>query len=278
MTFSASDIPTASLQGKVALVTGGGRGIGRAIALQLVRKGLTALAITYVGNKSTAEETAAQCLALGASKAIAVRADVLDPKIGSQLIEEVLSGLDTTTIDIVVNNAAIVDARMFEPLAQTTIEGFHKTFQGNVYSVMSIVNAVLPHLPRRNGRIINISSGVAREGPPDPLFSYGASKAALESVTRSMAMNLALEHLCTFNSVSVGATKTEAMEKVLNSGSFSQEFIDKMVERSTAERRIGEPEDVAMIVAWLASEESRWMNGACVMAHGGDRHMIPVQG
>jgi 3-oxoacyl-[acyl-carrier protein] reductase len=269
---------TALLQGKTALVTGGSRGIGRAISLQLARKGLTSIAVTYVKNKTAAEEVAAQCLSLGVTKAITISADILDPEIGPNLIKQVLTGLETKNIDIIVNNAAIIDLRLFEPLAKTTTETFQKLMQGNVFAAMSIVNASLEHLPARNGRIINISSGVSREGPPDPLFTYAASKAALESVTRSMAMNLAQKYLCTFNSVSVGATRTDTMEEAINTGTFSPEFIETIGNRSTAEKRVGVPEDVAMIVGFLASEESRWINGSWVMANGGDRAMIPVQG
>lgn len=278
MISSDPGLPTASLKGKAALVTGGGRGIGRAISLQLARKGLTSIAITYVGNKPAADQTASECLSLGVTKAITIHANILDPDIGPTLINQVLTGLNTTELAIIVNNAAIVDLGIFEPFASTTPENFHKVMQGNVLTPMSIVKASLPHLPARNARIINISSGASREGPPDPLFTYGASKAALESVTRSMAVNLAQKYRCTFNSVSVGATQTDAMDQALSSGTIASEFIEKLSERSSAEKRMGKPEDVAMIVAWLAGEESRWINGACIMANGGDKTMIPVQG
>ena len=271
-------IATSSLNGKAALVTGGGRGIGRAISLQLARKGITALAITYVGNKSAADETAAQCLELGVKKAIAIKADILDASVGSKLIEAVLSGLNTDKLDIVINNAALVDMTLNEPFEQMTLAGFSKLMQGNCFAPMSIIGAALAHLPSRNGRIINISSIASRDGPPDPLMSYGASKAALDSFTRSLALALARKHSASFNSVSVGPTRTDAMAKAIDGKFFSDEFMEKMYDRSSAEQRIGEPEDVAMIVAWLASQESRWINGASIMAHGGDKAMISAQG
>ena len=270
--------PTSSLHGKAALVTGGGRGIGRAIFLQLARKGITALAITYVENKSAADEIAAQCLELGAKKAIVIKADILNPSIGSKLINAVFSGLNIDILDIIINNAALVDMNLNEPFEKTTAEGFSKMMQGNCFAPMSIIRAAPAHLPAGNGRIINISSIASKDGPPDPLMSYGASKAALDSFTRSLAITYARKHLASFNSVSVGATRTEAMDKAISGKFFSDAFIEKMLDRSSAEKRIGEPEDVAMIVAWLASEESRWINGASIMANGGDKAMIPAQG
>lgn len=267
-----------SLQGRSALVTGGGRGIGRAISLQLARKGITAIAITYVGNKTTADEVAAKCRDLGAKKAIVIKADLLDPEIGPGLIASVLSGLETESLDIIINNAAIVDMSLNEAFERTTARGFSTVMQGNCFAPISVIQAALPHLPSKGGRIINISSIASRDAPPDPLMTYGASKAALESFTRSLALAFAKKHLATFNSVSVGATRTESMQKALDGNFFPQEFVDKMMDRSSAEYRVGEPEDVAMIVAWLASEESRWINGASVMAHGGDKAMIALQG
>lgn len=278
MSLYDTSIPTSSLRGKTALVTGGGRGIGRAISLHLARKGVTALAITYVRDQGAADEIAAKCLDLGVERVVAIKADILDSNIGAKLIDEVLAGLKTSTLDIVINNAAIVDMSLNEPFESTTLSGFSKTMQGNCFASISIIQAALPHLPAKNGRIINISSIASRDGPPDPLMTYGASKAALESFTRSLAMAYARKHLATFNSVSVGATRTEATVKAFEGNFFSDEFKDKMLDRSSAEKRMGEPDDVAMIVAWLASDESRWINGASIMAHGGDKSMIPAQG
>lgn len=266
--------PSASLEGKSALVTGGGRGIGRAISLQLARKGITSLAITYVSSKSSADAVAAECLKLGAKKAIVIKADILNPNIGPDLIKAVLEGLDISILDIIVNNAAVLNSE--EPFQDLTVDEFGKLMQGNVFAPMSIVGAALPLLPSRNGRIINISSIVSRMGLPDPFMSYGASKAALDSFTRSLAVTFGASKLATFNSVSVGATKTEAMEKALSS--MPDGFMEAQIENFSAEKRFGEPDDVAMIVAWLASEESRWINGASVQANGGNQYMLAAQG
>jgi 3-oxoacyl-[acyl-carrier protein] reductase len=270
-------IPTSSLEGKSALVTGGGRGIGRAISLQLARKGISFLAITYVGNKTAADDVASQCRSLGAKKVAVIKADLLDPEIGPKLLSSVFSTLNITTLDIVVNNAALVDMALNQPFTSTTLSGFTTMLQGNCFAPISIINAALHYLPAHSGRVINISS-VGSKNAPDPLMSYGASKAALDSYTRSLAMTFAKEKKATFNSVSVGATRTEAMEKAISSNALPEGFLEGLVDRVSADTRFGEPEDVAMIVGWLASEESRWINGASVMAHGGDAYMLAAQG
>lgn len=270
-------LPSSSLEGKAALVTGGGRGIGRAISIQLARKGISFLAITYVGNKIAADDVASQCRELGAKKVVVIKAEVLDPEIGPKLIDEVLSSLKIATLDIIINNAALVDMSLNQPFTQTTLKGFATMLQGNCFAPMSIVNAALPHLPAQHGRVINISS-TASKNAPDPMMSYGASKAALDSYTRSLATSFAREKKATFNSVSVGATRTEAMENAITSNALPDGFLEELVDRVSADARFGEPEDVAMIVAWLASEESRWINGASVMAHGGDMYMLAAQG
>jgi len=192
MTVTLLEAPAWSLQGKSALVTGGSRGIGRAIAAHLVRKGISAIAITYVGNLSAAQEVLAELCSLGAQNAIILQADLLDPAIGQTLIPQVLKGLNVPTLDIIVNNAAMVDMAMNEPFNSTTVDVFSKMMQANVFAPMSIINASLDHLPDRGGRIINISSIASKMANPDPIMTYGASKSALDSITRSLAAKFAI--------------------------------------------------------------------------------------
>ena len=108
-------------------MTGGSRGIGAGIALQFARKGVAALAITYVGNANAAEKALAQCRSVSPSlKVLAVQAEVLDPAVGPKLIAKVLEGLATQRIDIVVNNAAVMDMASLEAFADTTLATFSK--------------------------------------------------------------------------------------------------------------------------------------------------------
>ncbi|EXJ55899.1 hypothetical protein A1O7_08830 [Cladophialophora yegresii CBS 114405] len=266
-----------SLHGKVALITGGSQGIGAAIAVQLVRKDLAALAITYVKNSKGAEKTFSECLAISPSlKTVAIQADILDPSIGPNLISRTVKGLGTERIDIVVNNAAVLDMGLLQPFAGTTLETFSKMMQGNVFAPMSIINATLPYLPAKGGRVINISSIAGQQPNIDPVLTYGASKAALESITRSLALVLGLKTGATFNSVSVGPTQSGAT--LAAAEIFGQPMIDSAVEPTTAEKRMGVPEDIAFVVGFLASEEARWINGQLIPANGGYKDVLAAQG
>lgn len=122
-------------------------------------------------------------------------------------------------------------------------------------------------MPAKGGRIINVSSVTAKQAADEPGILYGASKAALNSITRSMASTLAAEKGLTINSISVGPTKTPAMADAL--ANLPPEYMEGLKNYATSEKRLAEPEEIAAIVAFVASEEARWMNGASVPAHGG---------
>ena len=269
----ASRGASASLAGKYALVTGGSRGIGAAIAVYLAKKGADGVAITYVENKAAAEKVAAEVVALG-SKACLIKCDVLSDGYGEVIVQGALRGLETNHLDIVVNNAAIVDMAYNQPFMEMSFDTVHDLFQGNTLAPISVIRAVFPYLPERGGRIINISSVASKEANRDPIMAYGASKAALDSFTRSIAAVFAAEKHCTINSVSVGGTETEAALAAIKM--MPQDMVEAIRAKQTAEKRFGVPEDIAMIVGFLASEESRWINGANVPANGGS--MLSLQG
>jgi 3-oxoacyl-[acyl-carrier protein] reductase len=267
---------TASLAGKTALITGGSRGIGAGIAFQFAKKGITGIAVTYANSPEAAEETLATCRKLGVQKTVAIHGDLLDAEIGPNLIPKVLAGLDTNTLDIVVNNAAVVDLTLMEPFEGITLDAFSKAMQGHVFGMISIIRAALPHLPPRGGRVINISSVRSKTANDDPMMIYGATKAAVDSITRSLALVYGIKTGATFNSVSVGSTLTDAMKKVID-------MVGPVVEQEgishyTTEKRMGLPEDVAFVVGFLASEEGRWINGSHVAANGGSRDLLALQG
>lgn len=267
---------TSSLAGKTALITGGSRGIGEAIAIQFAKKGITGVAVTYANSASAAEGVLAKLRELGVKKTLAIHADLLDPEIGSNVIPKVLEGLETKTLDIVVNNAAVVDFTLMEPFELITLKNFSKGMQGMVFGMISIIQATLPYLPPRGGRIINISSITSKQANPDPMMVYGATKAAVDSLTRSLAVAYGVKTGATFNSLNVGATATEAFNKASDlMGPVLQEM---EIARFSAEKRMGLPEDIAFIAGFLASEEGRWINGASVAANGGNRELIGLQG
>lgn len=266
----------ASLAGKTALITGGSRGIGAGIAVHFAKKGVSRIAITYSTDTQTAERTLATLRNLGVSKAVAIQADLLDPEFGPKLISGALQGLKAESIDIIVNNAGVNSGTFLQAVAGTTADGFCKVLQANAFAPLSVINAALPYLPESGGRVINISSVSSKLPNADPYITYGASKAALDSMTRSLAANWASTTRATFNSISVGTTRTEAIQTLLKEHGSQVE--EKLRSVFTAGDRIGEVEDVAYVVAFLASEEGRWVNGANVAANGGQRELLALQG
>ncbi len=261
----ATMIP-APLMGKVAIVTGASRGIGAAIAIELARKGAAAIAITYHGNLPAAEKTLAKINATSPhATCIAIKADLLSPTFGEDIVKAAISTLSISYIDIIVNNAAISDMRYQEPFEEMTYKGFERMMRGNGWGSIQLIRAALPHI-RPGGRIINISSSSSKRPNLDPTMAYGMSKAALDSMTRSLAVKYAAEKKITINSVSPGPTETDLLAQTLK----GDEKLAKLVAQgSTAEKRYGRPEDVAGIVAFLASDDARWINGNCVPASGG---------
>jgi 3-oxoacyl-[acyl-carrier protein] reductase len=241
------------LAGKVALVTGGSRGIGAAIALRLASEGAT-VAISYANNKSAADKVVEQIHELG-SKALAVKADVASTGDTDALIAEIKKL--GNKIDILVNNAAIF---LGGPVDQVDIKQFDQLFNTNVRGVVATTLAALPHI-NDGGRIINISSGAARASIPGFSF-YSATKGALEALTRGWAQDLGTRQI-TVNAVAPGTTATDMLEQGVP-GEAQKSFIEK-----TALRRLGQPSDIADAVAFLASNDGRWVTGKTLDCDGG---------
>ena len=240
------------LAGKVALVTGGSRGIGAAIALRLASEGAT-VAVTYASNKTAADKVVSQIEEIG-SKAIAVKANVSSDADTTALVAEIKK---LGKIDILVNNAAIF---VGAPVDQASLEQFDQLFNTNVRGLVATTLAALPFI-NDGGRIINISSGAARASLGGFGF-YSATKAALEALTRVWAQDLGKRQI-TVNAIAPGTTQTDMMENGLPK-EMHQHFIDK-----TALGRLGQPADIADAVAFLASKDSRWVTGKTIDADGG---------
>jgi 3-oxoacyl-[acyl-carrier protein] reductase len=243
---------TKRLDGKVALVTGGSRGIGAAIALRLAADGAQ-VAITYNSNKAAADKVVAQITELG-TKAIAVKANVTNKEETAAALAEIKK---LGKIDILVNNAAIFEGG---PIDTVDIEQFTRLFDTNVKGIVATTIAALPYI-NDGGRIINISSGAARATIAG--FSlYSATKAALETLTRIWAQDLGKRQI-TVNAVAPGVTVTDMMEQGLNEEA-QKNFVAK-----TALGRLGQPSDIADAVAFLASNDARWVTGKTLDADGG---------
>ncbi|KAI8314504.1 Short chain dehydrogenase [Colletotrichum sp. SAR11_59] len=212
MTSSPSSQEPWSLVGKTAIVTGASRGIGKAIAIHLARKGLSKLAITFASNSQAARETLDECRKLGVEAAVAIQADALDPSFGTMVVSQTLEHLSTESIDILVNNAVLGDPSKVQPVSNATLPVFLEVMQANVLAPISLTTAVLPHLPPYGGRVVTISSVLAYQANLDPTMTYGASKAALQSYTRSLAEQFSKTTKATFNSVIVGLTATDTIK------------------------------------------------------------------
>jgi len=249
-----------TLDQKVALVTGASRGIGRAIALRLARDGAS-VAVAYHSNHAAADEVVAEAVAAGGS-AFTVHAPLGERSDATALwrafdrrAREVLG---STHVDILVNNAAIARS---SDILELTEDEFDRVFAVNVRAPFFIVQQALQRM-RDGGRIINISSFVTRVKSPE-IIAYAASKGAIDTFTRNLAAELGPRRI-TANTVNPGAIDTDTNAEWLRSPEgrrYASSF--------SPLGRVGEPEDVADIVAFLASDDSRWVTGTAVDASGG---------
>lgn len=245
------------LQGKVALVTGASKGIGAAIALELASQG-AAVAVNYSGSKAGADKVVAEIKQAG-GRAIAVQANVADPDTIGPLIETVSKQLGP--ISILVNNAGIYE---FGPLEAVTPEHFHKQFNVNVLGLLLTTQAALQHFDPKGGSVINIGS-VAAAGLPTASV-YSATKGAVNSISISLSQELGPKKI-RVNALNPGMIETEGVHAA---GFIGSDF-QKKTESETPLGRIGQPQDIASIAAFLASDDSYWVNGQTIQASGGAR-------
>ena len=246
--------------GKVALVTGGGRGIGKAIALRLARDGAD-VAINYFRNRGPAEETALEIKSLG-QRAHIVRANVGDVDELQAMIAEVDTELGG--LDILVNNAASGYNRA---IMDQRVKGWDWTMNINARAALFGAQAAAPLMAERGGgMIINISSFGSQRVLPDYVL-VGASKAALEAVTRYMAVELAPQGI-SVNAVSAGVVETDALRHFPVWREQLSERIDTVAAHTPA-GRIVTSEDVAGVVAWLCTPDATMIRGQVIVVDGG---------
>ncbi|KXH68546.1 short chain dehydrogenase [Colletotrichum salicis] len=252
-----------SLDGKVAIVTGGSRGIGAAIALELAKRGANVV-ITYVSEKSEslAQNVVNSIKALdNGANAIVVQADISSPGSPTQIVEATVKVFGQH-IDILVNNAGMTSKL---PVSAVTPADFQESIDVNLKGPFFMSQAVIPRL-RRPGRIINITSVAARGGYASASL-YLASKAGLEGLTRALAAELGpAGH--TVNAVEPGVTETD-MARESGASEAHGEHVKMIVAMTPFENRMGRPEDVASVVAMLAEEQANWVTGQTISASGG---------
>lgn len=240
-------------QNPIALVTGASRGIGAAIARRLAKDGF-AVAVNYMSNPGEAEKLVAELVQAG-GKAIAVQADVSKVEHVQRLFDEVEQKLGS--IDVLVNNAGILKTM---PLAQTSDEVFAQSFNINVTGVFNTLREASTRL-NDGGRIINLSSTTLALNLPGYAI-YNATKAAVEAFSRVLVKELRGRRI-TVNCVAPGPVATELF---LNGK--SEEQIQTFAKMPPLER-LGQTEDIAGVVAFLAGPDGAWVNGQVLRANGG---------
>ena len=242
------------LKDKVALVTGASRGLGKTIALQLAADGAQVI-VNYVASADKAEEVVAAIQSEG-GKALAMKADVSN-------LEEVEKMVDTVyeqigRIDILVNNAGVTRDELLISMER---EDWDKVIATNLGGLFNCTKAAAKYMMmQKSGRIINMSS-VAGERGGRGQSNYAASKGAVNAFTRSVAMELARNKV-TVNAVDPGVVETEMSSEVIRRA-------QDIILNSVALKRLGQPEEIAKVVAFLASDDSSYITGEVIRVDGG---------
>ncbi|RCJ39245.1 3-ketoacyl-ACP reductase [Nostoc minutum NIES-26] len=243
----------AALTGKVAIVTGASRGIGRAIALKLAGNGAS-IVVNYAGNATKAQEVVVEIEKLGV-QAIPVQADISKVADIEQLFEEAIERFGK--VDILVNNAGIA---FYKPITETTEADFDKIYAVNVKGTYFACQQAALYMAE-GGRIINFSSSTTAMMLPT-YSAYVATKGAVEQITRVLAKELGTKKI-TVNVISPGPTDTELFRE-----GKTQEQIDRLANMA-AFGKLGDVQEIADVVAFLASDEARWMTGQNIRVNGG---------
>jgi len=250
--MSSSSLP---LQGKIALVTGSSQGIGAAIAHKLASQGATVI-VNYVHNKGKAEEVIKSIESVGAGKAFAVQADVSGVEGAKALVQETvrLAG----HIDILVLNAGIMGSATLSTLTE---DFYDQHFNTNVKGPLFLTQAAVPHMPA-GGRIIFFSTGLAIQSGITPNYLvYTATKGAIEQLSRILSKELGAKGI-TVNSIAPGPVATELFLQ------GKPEQLLEGIKKSGPFGRLGEPDDIADAVAYLASPGAKWVSGALLRVTG----------
>jgi 3-oxoacyl-[acyl-carrier protein] reductase len=245
------------LTGKVALVTGASKGIGAGIARALAAEG-AAVVVNYASSRAGADAVVAD-IAKAGGKAVAVGGDVSKAADAKALADAAIEHFGR--LDILVNNSGVYE---FGALEEITEEHYHKQFNVNVLGLLLVTQAAAKHMGE-GGSIVNISSLVTRIVPPASAV-YTGTKGAVDAITGVLSQELGPRKI-RVNAVNPGVVSTEGTQ---SAGIIGSEFEAGAVAK-TPLGRVGQPQDIASIVAFLASDDSYWLNGEILFAAGGMR-------
>lgn len=260
-----------SLENKVAIVTGGSRGIGRSICLELAKRGAK-IALTYVSANSTskAEQVANEVRKVHKERGtkgddnvvIAIQADAASMESPSIIINETLKAFNSDTINILINNAGV---SINQSLEDVTMDAYDKTMDINVKGVIFLTQKLLPHLPKQGGgKIVNLSSVSSKAGF-EQQTAYAAAKAGVEGLTKVWANELGPKYGITVNCINPGPVDTDMFNGVTDE--MEKVIMDRL--NPAVARKRASPQDIADIVAFLSEDKSRWVNGDVICANGG---------
>jgi len=246
------------LKGKVAIVTGASKGIGAGIAKGMAEAG-AAVVVNYASSKEGADRVVSEITGKG-GKAIAIQGDVSKLADVKRLFAEAKRAFGAP--DVLVNNAGIF---AFDPLEAVTEDEFHREFNTNVLGPILTIQEALKHFGPEGGSVINISSVVSTAAVPNSVV-YSATKGAVDSIARVLGTELAARKI-RVNTIAPGGVETEGSHSL---GMIGSDF-EKQIVADTPMGRLGQPEDIARVAVFLASDNARWLTGERIAASGGLR-------
>lgn len=244
------------LNGKVAVVTGASKGIGAAIAKQLAADGARVV-VNYATSRDGADRVVEEIRSAG-GEAIAVGASVSNESEVQAMFDRARTAYGK--VDILVNNAGVYG---FAALDQITVDEYRRQTDTNVLGLLLTTKSALPYFPGEGGSVINVSSVVSALAPPATSV-YASTKGAVDTITKALAKELAHRGI-RVNAVNPGLVITEGAQEA---GIVGSDF-EKAAVAATPLGRAGKPEDIAPPVAFLASDEARWITGETIFVSGG---------